>query len=166
MSDDPRSAEALMRLVFRKEAAEHQLQKALELFQAGDFVCALTLAGAAEHVLAGLAVKADQGETGPALKALQERTKEPKWAGEMANYDWNQVRNWLKHPAKETDTAMFSIRLAMEAGLMLNRALMNVVLIDETRLPEIDPALRAVQNDLKLMRETFERNRASTILRS
>lgn len=87
--------------VTKRDLAIHQLEKAIELFHANDFICATTLAGAAEEVL-GKIVKHNGGESWleEHINLCQELTAESE-GGKIDSKELvkelNHLRNSLKH---------------------------------------------------------------------
>ncbi|ONG42140.1 hypothetical protein BKE30_01150 [Alkanindiges hydrocarboniclasticus] len=98
------------------EIAKHQLDKSIELLiDEEDYICALTLAGAAEGILAGF---------NPDIfnfvrdKAAEKFDNTPK---EIAN-SFNEFRNLLKHGSADILTKRIEID-AFEAAFMIQRAI-------------------------------------------
>ena len=118
-------------LISKREIATLQLSEAIALFLAQKFVCAITLAGASEAVLAGLL--AAQGELSvvedstAAIQKLREHTgllvAEGKKKSEIYN-DWNNARNKLKHHSK-SEEELVNLNLFDDACWMIKRALAN-----------------------------------------
>ena len=117
--------------ISKQQIAVLQLAEAITLFLDGKFICAITLSGAAEAVLAGLLANAGQSsiveETAASIKVLRKVTgltvAENKKDKQLFN-DWNSSRNMLKHHSKgEDDTVV--INLFDEAYWMIKRALAN-----------------------------------------
>lgn len=120
------------------DIAEHQLLTALKLWREGDYLSALTLAGAAEEILGkrlkklgressfeqikkeivGLA--RDQGETD---------VKTEKLVADLLN----QSRNELKHYSGDE---VLSFELRQDAAEMLERALANYYMLTDLVLEE------------------------------
>lgn len=120
------------------DIAEHQLLTALKLWREGDYLSALTLAGAAEEILGkrlkklgressfeqikkeivGLA--RDQGETD---------VKTEKLVADLLN----QSRNELKHYSGDE---FLSFELRQDAAEMLERALANYYMLTDLVLEE------------------------------
>lgn len=92
-------------IISKLDAARIQLDVAIDLFFEGDHVCAVTLAGAAEDIFAGLLNAA--GEQSPFdflhnwyQNTYDEKVSKRKFSREMLNLG----RNWLKHANEDTNT--------------------------------------------------------------
>ncbi len=113
-----------------------QLVEAIHLFLAGNKICAITLAGAAEAILAG--VLANRGlssvveDSTAAIDAIRGYTDT---SGKLLNpmdgksdkkiySEWNAARNDLKHHSKGEEP-MIRLNLFDEAYWMIKRALEN-----------------------------------------
>lgn len=105
--------------------ARIQLVEAISLFLHGNFVCAITLAGAAESVYAG--ILEDEGTTSViedsvlAIQAIRENTSQNPFEGKPKNHIfnvWNTARNDLKHHGKGRDDIV-TINLFDEAWLAI-----------------------------------------------
>ena len=117
--------------ISKQKIAEIQLVEAINLFLANKYLCAITLAGAAEEVFARLLNQ--QGEVSVVEKSFQsiQRIREKtdisvmdeKPKNEIFN-EWNSARNRLKHHGKTDDEAV-SINLFDEAYWMIKRGLAN-----------------------------------------
>jgi hypothetical protein len=117
--------------ITKGEIAKTQLVEAINLFLAGKYLCAITLAGAAEEVLARLLNQ--QGEISVVEKSFQsiqhirEKTGLSVMDGKPKNEifnEWNSARNTLKHHGK-TDDEIVTINLFDEAYWMIKRGLAN-----------------------------------------
>ena len=109
-------------VISKLDAARIQLDVAIEKYFQGDHVCAVTLAGAAEDIFAGL-LKAD-GQQSP-FEFLHDWYQET-YNIEISKSDFsrkvaNLGRNWLKHANDDVDTK-FEIS-ERDSIMMLNRAL-------------------------------------------
>ena len=115
----------------KREIARLQLAEAIEMFLQGKFLCALTLAGAAEGVLAGLLA------AGGHQSSIEESTErissllnaiglKPTHAKKDTDYynEWNKARNAVKHHSKKESEAV-TLNQFDEAYWMLERALRN-----------------------------------------
>jgi hypothetical protein len=75
----------------KEKAASRQAHLAVLALLAGDYDAAVTLAGAADEMLAG----------DPALEVTSAALTPPPQAAELAPYKWKEIvnleRNWLKH---------------------------------------------------------------------
>lgn len=117
--------------ITKGEIAKIQLAEAINLFLAGKYLCAITLAGAAEEVLARLLNQ--RGEISVVEKSFQsiqnirEKTGLSVMSGKPKNEifnEWNSARNTLKHHGK-TDDETVTINLFDEAYWMIKRGLAN-----------------------------------------
>ena len=130
--------------ISKLEIARVQLCEAISLFLANKYVCSITLAGAAEAVLAGLAKQS--GGTSiveDSAKAIQElrQTTNLSIGGSMNKNDlftaWNLSRNRLKHHDKE-EAETIVINLFDEAYWMIRRAIANAAKIELTIENKVD----------------------------
>ena len=109
------------------EIAEHQLATALRLWHEGDFLSALTLAGAAEEILGLRLRKLGREPSFNQMKSLivalarQEGDNDPK-TEKLVGALLNDTRNALKH--YDGDEAL-NLDLRADAAEMLERALAN-----------------------------------------
>jgi len=118
------------------ELARIQLVEAIVLFMQGNYVCAITLAGASELILAGVleeigtntvveesigviaAIHGMKSVNGAVLKPMQGNS-------DKAIYNqWNEARNTLKHHNKNKPSTI-TINLFDEAYWLIKRALTN-----------------------------------------
>jgi hypothetical protein len=128
----------------KREIASVQLAEAIALFVKKQFLCALTLAGAAEEVFAGL-LRA-QGEKSVVERSVEriESIRETTGLAVMGNRPrneiykhWNSARNRVKHHDKvEQDNV--AINLFDEAYWMIRRALANASALKVTISNELD----------------------------
>lgn len=117
--------------ISKREIARLQVCDAISLFLIGRYVCAITLAGAAEAVLAGLLAQRGEHsiteESNAVIQNIQKNTGlavgEKKRANELFN-DWNAVRNRLKHHDKNEEDTL-TLNLFDEAYWMIKRATIN-----------------------------------------
>ena len=115
----------------KREIAVLQLNSAISLFLAQEYVCAITLAGASEAVLAGLLAAQSKAsvveDSTTAIANIREKTGLIVAGGKKRNEiynDWNSARNKLKHHSKGEDE-QFTVNLFDEAYWMIKRALGN-----------------------------------------
>ena len=117
--------------ISKREIAKLQLTEAIALFLIGKYVCAITLSGAAEAVLAGLLSEASQPsvveDSIDVIQRVRQHTGLAVAAGkknkEMFN-DWNNARNELKHHTMGDDENV-TLNLFDEAYWMIKRATVN-----------------------------------------
>jgi hypothetical protein len=117
--------------ISKTDIARTQLVEAIELFLAGKYLCAITLAGAAEEVFARLLNQRQEKsvveESFQAIQHIRETTglsaKGVKTKSEIFN-EWNSARNTLKHHGK-SDDEIVTINLFDEAYWMIKRSLAN-----------------------------------------
>jgi hypothetical protein len=115
----------------KREIAQTQLKEAIALFLDEKFLCAITLAGAAEEVLARLLNAAGQQsvveESVESIQRLREVTglavMENRPKKEIFNA-WNDARNTIKHHNEKSEETV-TINLFDEAYWMVKRALAN-----------------------------------------
>lgn len=122
----------------KTEIARIQLTEAINLFVSEKFLCALTLAGAAEEILGRLVVMGGQSTT---MEASATKILELKGvlgffsltsATQKSLFEsWNSARNSVKHHNK-ADVDPFVINACDEAYWMIRRALANASLIGLT----------------------------------
>lgn len=115
----------------KSEIARIQLVEAITLFFEGNFICSITLAGAAEGVYAG--ILEDEGtasvveESAAAIQRIRESSTLDPFEGKPQNQiysAWNAARNDLKHHGKGK-SAIVTINLFDESFWMIKRALAN-----------------------------------------
>lgn len=109
-------------IISKLDAARIQLDSAIDHFFRGDHVSAVTLAGAAEDIFAGLLNAAGQQSAFEFLhdwyqKTYNKTVSKTEFSQEIANLG----RNWLKHANDDTDTK-FDIT-ERDSIMMLMRAL-------------------------------------------
>ena len=127
--------------VSKSEIAQTQLVEAISLFLAGKYLCAITLAGAAEAVLAGLLAQRGNSsvveESVAAIQRIREYTGLTLIGGKTKNEafnEWNDARNKLKHHGKNEDENL-TLNLFDEAYWMIRRAAANA---DKLTLPIVN----------------------------
>ena len=115
----------------KREIAKTQLKEAIGLFLDGKFLCAITLAGAAEEIFARLLNMSGKQsvveESVESIRELREATglvvMENLAKKEIFNA-WNDARNTIKHHNEKSEETV-TINLFDEAYWMIKRALMN-----------------------------------------
>lgn len=115
----------------KREIAQTQLREAIALFLDEKFLCAITLAGAAEEVLARLLnAGGEQSVVEESVEAIQ-RLRETTGSAIMENRPkkeifnlWNNARNTIKHHNENSEESV-TINLFDEAYWMIKRALAN-----------------------------------------
>ena len=130
--------------ITKSEIAKTQLNEAISLFLAGKFLCAITLAGAAEEIFARLLnARGEQSVVETSFQAIQELREQtglsvmggrPK--NEIFN-EWNTARNTLKHHGKEGEEPI-TINPFDEAYWMIKRALANATKLEVCIHSELD----------------------------
>lgn len=117
--------------ISKREIACEQLTEAIALFLQHKFLCAVTLAGAAEGVLAGLlnaqGEKAIVERSVEAIDKLREATGLAVMEDLPANKiykQWNTARNAIKHHDKNEE-GIVTINFFDEAYWMIKRAISN-----------------------------------------
>lgn len=115
----------------KTSVAQTQLIEAISLFVANKFLCAITLAGAAEEILGKLLLqKSELSVIRESIQSIQEIRAKTGLAVMGGKSDkeivdeWNATRNALKH-LLAPDQECISINLCDEAYWMIKRALAN-----------------------------------------
>jgi len=118
-------------VISKSEIACEQLTEAIALFLQEKFLCAITLAGAAEGVFAGLLNA--QGEKAIVERSVEEieKIRDATGLSVMENLpankiykQWNTTRNAIKHHDKN-EGGIVTINFFDEAYWMIKRALAN-----------------------------------------
>ncbi len=119
----------------KTEIARVQLTEAINLFVSEKFLCALTLAGAAEEILGRLAVMRGQPSTTQAAAAKILELKDKLGLAALSSTSekslfrsWNAARNIAKHH-NGSDPDPVVMNTCDEAYWMIRRALANARLI-------------------------------------
>ena len=121
-----------------EEIAKHQLLAAFRLWKEGDFLCALTLAGASEEILGkrlrrkGKAPSFDQIKAEIVDIAAKYGTVDSRDEADIGRLI-NQTRNELKHYSGDKE---ISFDLRSDAEEMLERAFANYHLLSGVVLSE------------------------------
>lgn len=98
------------------ETAKHQLDRSIEmLLDHQDYICSLTLAGAAEGILAGVSSKNFMFVRDEAARHFGNTSKE------IADC-FNETRNLLKHGTLDISTKAVNINV-FESAFMISRAI-------------------------------------------
>ncbi|UJO99550.1 MAG: hypothetical protein LZF64_10140 [Nitrosomonas sp.] len=114
----------------KREIAQPQLKEPIALFLDEKFLCAITLAGAAEEILARLVnVGSEQSIVEESLEAIQKlREAGIPMMGDLSKKKifnlWNNARNTIKHHDEKSEEIVI-INLFDEAYWMIKRALAN-----------------------------------------
>jgi len=122
----------------RVEVAEHQLERALQLFlHEKDYVCAITLAGASEEILGKLLKKEGKEHAlGSFVKACVATGKvvyNENWSQKQFADMANSFRNDLKHYTDETP-----VTIPREAAVeILDRAIENFCALTSRETPNM-----------------------------
>lgn len=119
----------------KSEIAKIQLVEAIKLFLMGNYLCAVTLAGASEGILAGLVNQ--QGKSSAVENAVDSiqrirgqiglQALDKKGRNEIFN-GWNDARNKLKHHG-EKDGETVTVNLFDESYWMLRRCISNAEML-------------------------------------
>jgi len=128
----------------KREIAQTQLKEAIALFLDEKFLCAITLAGAAEEVLARLLNAAGEQsvveESVESIQRLRDATglavMEDRPKKEIFNA-WNNARNTIKHHNEKSEETV-TINLFDEAYWMIKRALANASKLSVPISNEVD----------------------------
>lgn len=106
------------------QIAEVQIERAIDLFNEGDFICAITLAGAGEEILGKLLPPSS--ETAMSMMIKKVTTIAPEITEKMIRDDYlNAVRNAFKHLVE--DICDQDINLRLHAIQYIARACTNYV---------------------------------------
>jgi hypothetical protein len=121
----------------KRDIAIAQLRKAIQLFNAKEYVCAVTLAGAAEEILGKIAKKrggttALEGET-HFWNQLAEIVNKPKPERKKVIDVLNRARNELKHNDSGKNI-FYEADFEFEAQCLIDRAIRNYWLAYDTPL--------------------------------
>jgi hypothetical protein len=92
-----------MATISKLDAAMHQLNLAIDLFLAGDYLASLTLAGAAEDILAGLSKAAGKPVAADAIADYHEKDVDPAVSAEKRRGVVFTVLNRARNTAKHAD---------------------------------------------------------------
>lgn len=121
----------------KKDIAIAQLRKAIQLFNANEYICAVTLAGAAEEILGKIAKKRCgttvlEGES-YFWDQLAEIVNRPKPDRKKVIAVLNRTRNELKHN-NSGENIFFEADFEFEAQCLIDRAIRNFWLAYDTAL--------------------------------
>lgn len=128
------------RFIYKKQAALRQLHAAIDHLREGNYECSITLAGAAEGMLAGQ----KNVDFWKVLKfiASQDYKSEKEAIAEL-----NETRDWLKHPTPQLDN-LRGMHID-EAAIACLRAAMQFRSVFHQSSSKIDRFLKfAVKRDL------------------
>jgi hypothetical protein len=96
--------------ISKLDAAVHQLNLAINLFLAGDYLASLTLSGAAEDILAGLCTAAGKPVAADSIADYHEKDVDPAVpAGKRRGVVFtvlNRARNAAKHASKADESTV------------------------------------------------------------
>ncbi len=117
--------------ISKHDISRQQLQEAITLFVSNKFLCAITLAGAAEEVFRGLLnAKSEKSVTEESVDRIEE-LRQSTGLAVMENRSrkeiyghWNRTRNDIKHHDGD-DSDIVVINLFDEAYWMITRSLAN-----------------------------------------
>lgn len=122
--------------ICKQEIAQTQLVEAINLFLASKYLCAITLAGAAEEVFARILNQRGEisvvEQSFQSIQHIRGKTGLFVMSGKLKNEifkEWNSARNTLKHHGK-TDDEIVVINLFDEAYWMIKRGLANAEKLD------------------------------------
>ncbi len=130
--------------ISKMDIARTQLIEAINLFLTGKYLCAITLAGAAEEVFSRLLNQRQEKsvveKSFQSIQYIREKTglsaMDAKTKSDLFN-EWNSARNTLKHHGK-SDENILTINLFDEAYWMIKRALMNAESLEAPILNQLD----------------------------
>jgi hypothetical protein len=119
----------------KKDIAIAQLRKAIQLFNTKEYICAVTLAGAAEEILGKIAKKrcgtTVLEEESCFWDQLAEIVNRPKPNRKKVIALLNRTRNELKHN-NSGENIFFEANLEFEAQCLIDRAIRNYWLAYDT----------------------------------
>lgn len=141
-------------------AALEQLVFAVRLYDEEKYIPAITLAGAAEHILAELVKVRSNGAKENSLTYLKRTMSERDSLGPDAARKLNDTRNWLKHPdPKAGPEGSFeeNAQLCLYAGAMICRALQNLYASSEGQGAEVLTTWRRIMEKAEAHMETLDR---------
>lgn len=113
------------------EIAVHQLEKSISLFiNEKDFICTITLAGAADGILGGLLKKQGKKTTHDQHKEILRKHNHGLTDKELNDLHLNMVRNEFKHVTRdENETKDYA--LETESILYITRGISNYILLKQ-----------------------------------
>ena len=111
------------------EIAVHQLEKSISLFiNEKDFICAITLAGAADGILGGLLKRQGKKTTHDQHKEALRKYSHGLTDKELNDLHLNMVRNDFKHITREEHETK-DYALETESILYITRGVSNYILL-------------------------------------
>ena len=111
------------------EIAVHQLEKSISFFiNEKDFICAITLAGAADGILGGLLKRQGKETTHDQHKDALRKYNHGLTDKEINDLHLNMVRNDFKHVTREENETK-DYALETESILYITRGVSNYILI-------------------------------------
>lgn len=137
-----------MKVTIRKlDIAVKQLETAIDLFvDRGDYICSITLAGAAEEILGKLVERNGKrpsvDELCASLISKYAPTADPK---HIRAQHLNKARNSLKH-ANRINEDEIKIEVEPEAMSMIIRALNNLVVLDRSAPYNVEKFLMVISD--------------------
>ncbi len=113
----------------KSHIAQVQLIEAIEQFIKGNWICAITLAGASEAIFAGilekLGINSVVEDSTEAIDVIRQTSNPMQGKTNKQIYsDWNEARNHLKHHNKKEESTV-KLNLFNESYWMIKRALVN-----------------------------------------
>ena len=119
--------------VTKVEIAVKQLETAIDLFlQKQDYICAITLSGAAEEILGKLVKRTEKPSAHKALlDSLLKKYNLDITEKELSDKYLNLARNTLKH-ANITDEDKIELEAQTEAISLISRAINNLLMLDNS----------------------------------
>ena len=137
-----------MRIIAHKiDIAVKQLETAIDLFvDRGDYISAITLAGAAEEILGVLVKRSGKCPAVDELcKALISKYVPTADSWYIRNQYLNKARNSLKH-ANHAKEDQIEIEVEPEAISMIARSLSNLITLDRSVPYNVDKFFRAMSD--------------------
>lgn len=141
-------------VITKIDAARIQIDAAIEHFFKGEYVPAITLAGAAEDILAGLLRAKGQQSAFEFLHEWYQKTygvliSKQEFSRQFANLG----RNWLKHASEDADTT-FEVS-NQECIQMLMRALPSYYKLTKSHTASMSKLFHFIEENMKKFEELF-----------
>lgn len=141
-------------VISKLEAARIQLDSAIDHYFHDDHVCAVTLAGAAEDIFAGLLKASEQKTSFEFLHDWYQKNHNTTVSQrDFSRSMLNEGRNWLKHAGEDADTK-FEIT-ERDSVIMLFRALPCYQILTKSRTEKMEKFLQYWEMDKARINELF-----------
>ena len=141
-------------VISKLDAARIQLGSAIDHYFQGDYVCAVTLAGAAEDIFAGLLKASGQQTPFEFLHDwYQENYNTTVSKNDFSRKIANLGRNWLKHAKEDADTK-FDITEG-DSIMMLMRALPCYHKLTKSHTKKMEKFFQYLKADITRINKLF-----------